>query len=37
LILDKEIAYHLWASLKDLWKKIFWFNKIDVKLLKDFL
>jgi hypothetical protein len=37
LILDKEIAHHLWASLKDLWKKIFWFNRIDIELLKDFL
>lgn len=35
LILDKKETYHLWASLKDLWKKVFWFNKIDYKLLKE--
>ena len=34
LIIDKKDSYNIWASLKDLWKKIFWFNKIDIELLK---
>jgi len=37
LILDKQEVYHLGSSLKDLWKKIFWFNKIDIELLKNYL
>ena len=35
LIIDKSKAYHIGASLKDLGKKVFGFNKIDVKLLLD--
>ena len=35
LIIDKTGAYHLGASLKDLGKKVFGFNKIDIKLLMD--
>ena len=35
LIIDKSEAYHLGASLKDLGKKVFGFNKIDVNLLMD--
>jgi len=35
LILDKNEAYHIGASLKDLGKKVFGFSKIDVKLLMD--
>jgi len=34
LIIDKNEVYHIGASLKDLGKKIFAFNKIDKKLLK---
>jgi len=37
IILDNNEAYNIWASLKDLWNKIFWFNKIDIKLLIDYL
>jgi len=37
LILDNKEAYHLWASLKDLWKKVFDFSKIDVELLNKVL
>lgn len=33
ILLDNKEAYHLWSSLKDLWKKIFGFNKIDIELL----
>ena len=33
LIIDDNEAYHIGASLKDLGKKIFAFNKIDVNLL----
>jgi len=36
LIFDNE-AYHLGASLKDLGKKVFAFNKIDINLLKGLL
>ena len=36
LIVDNE-AYHLGASLKDLGKKVFAFNKIDINLLKGLL
>ena len=32
LIIDKNEAYHIGASLKDLGKKVFAFNKMDVKL-----
>jgi prophage antirepressor-like protein len=35
LIIDKKEAYHIGASLKDLGKKVFGFNKIDIKLLMD--
>ena len=35
LIIDKNEAYHLGASLKDLGKKVFGFSKIDIKLLLD--
>ena len=34
LIIDKKEAYHIWASLKDLWKSVFAFNKIEYKLLE---
>jgi prophage antirepressor-like protein len=34
LIIDNNEAYHIGASLKDLGKKAFGFNKIDVSLLK---
>jgi len=37
LILDKKEVYHLGSSLKDLWKKIFAFNKMGFDLLKDIL
>jgi len=30
LIIDKNIVYHLGASLKDLGKKVFAFSKIDI-------
>lgn len=33
LLIDDKEAYHIGASLKDLGKKIFAFNKIDNKLL----
>ena len=33
LIIDNKEAYHIGASLKDLAKKIFAFNKIDINLL----
>ncbi len=33
LIIDKSEAYHLGASLKDLGKKVFGFNKINIDLL----
>lgn len=35
LLIDKNEAYHVGASLKDLGKKVFGFSKIDVKLLMD--
>jgi len=35
LIIDKKEAYHIGASLKDLGKKVFGFNKIDVKLVME--
>jgi len=35
LIVDKEKAYHIGASLKDLGKKVFGFNLISIELLKD--
>jgi hypothetical protein len=34
LLIDNQEAYHLGASLKDLGKKIFAFNKIDIELLQ---
>ncbi len=37
IILDNKEGYNIWASLKDLGKKIFWFNKIDIELLRDYL
>ena len=37
LIIDNKEAYHLGASLKDLGKKVFGFNKIDVVLLQEVL
>jgi len=37
LVLDKKEVYHLWASLKDLWKKIFGFSKIEYSLLENVL
>ena len=37
LILDKKEVYHLWASLKDLWKKIFGFSKMDYNILEKIL
>lgn len=33
LIIDKKEAYHIGASLKDLGKKVFGFNKLDVNLI----
>jgi hypothetical protein len=33
LIIDNQEAYHMGASLKDLGKKVFGFNKIDVDLI----
>lgn len=35
LLIDKNEAYHIGASLKDLGKKVFGFSKIDVNLLMD--
>jgi len=35
LIIDKNKAYHIGASLKDLGKKVFGFSKINVKLVMD--
>ncbi|WP_457743510.1 RhuM family protein [Sulfurimonas sp.] len=35
LIIDKNEVYHIGASLKDLGKKVFAFNKIDVKLVME--
>ena len=35
LIIDNIKAYHIGASLKDLGKKIFAFNKIDINLLEN--
>ena len=35
LIIDKNEAYRIGASLKDLGKKVFAFNKIDVKLVME--
>ncbi len=35
LIIDKNKAYHIGASLKDLGQKVFGFSKINVKLLRD--
>jgi len=37
LIIDKKDAYHIGASLKDLAKKVFAFNKINIKLLADII
>ena len=37
LIIDNQEAYHIGASLKDLGKRVFGFNKIDIGLLKDIL
>jgi len=39
LLIDNSEAYHLGASLKDLGKKVFGFNKIDIKIINigDFL
>jgi len=37
LIIDNKETYNIWSSLKDLWKKIFWFSKIDFKLLEKVL
>ncbi len=31
LIIDENICYHIWASIKDVWNKIFWINKIEDK------
>ncbi len=36
LIIDNN-AYHIGASLKDLGKKVFAFNKIDFDLLKNLI
>ena len=33
LILDDTVAYHIGASLKDLAKKVFAFNRIDIELI----
>ena len=35
LMIDKNEAYHIGASLKDLGKKVFGFNKINTELLMD--
>ncbi len=37
LIIDTKEAYHIGASLKDLGKKVFAFNKIDINLLGNVL
>ncbi len=37
LIIDTKEAYHIGASLKDLGKKVFGFNKIDINLLGNVL
>ncbi len=37
LLIDDKEAYHIGASLKDLGKKIFAFNKIDADLLRDII
>ena len=37
LLIDKKEAYHIGASLKDLGKKIFAFNSIDIKLIMDMI
>ena len=37
LLIDNQEAYHVGASLKDLGKRVFGFNKIDIGLLKDIL
>jgi hypothetical protein len=37
LIIDNNEAYHIGASLKDLGKKVFGFNKIDIKLIQNIL
>jgi len=37
LILDNKEAYHIGASLKDLGKKVFAFNKIDIDLLSNII
>jgi hypothetical protein len=31
LIIDDEV-YHIWASIKDVWKKIFAFSKIEINI-----
>lgn len=35
LLIDNEEAYHIGASLKDLGKKVFAFNKMNIQLLMD--
>ena len=37
LLIDNKEAYHIGASLKDLGKKVFAFNKIDINLLSDII
>ncbi len=37
LVIDNKEAYHIWSSLKDLWKKIFGFSKVDYSLLENVL
>ncbi len=37
LVIDNSEAYHIGASLKDLGKKVFAFNKIDINLIKELI
>ena len=37
LLIDNKEAYHIGASLKDLGKKVFAFNKIDINLLSNII